>query len=165
MEHGIKSPSLHNWSQGVATQGLRPTPQALTQPGFAAPWRKNSAWRLKHLSHSSKEERALTLIQKLSLKILAPLPPIRSTTTGMCEWGPISRRGRKWTILVASKAMGHGARDQVTVSMQMESGRGDLKLKPAPSGADPTRVCGTIAEKLHHGALNTSVIPRKRNGP
>ena len=69
MERGIKSPSLRNWSQGVATRGLRPTPQALTQPGFAAPTRKNSAWRLKHLSHSSKEERALTLIQKLSLKI------------------------------------------------------------------------------------------------
>ena len=51
--------------------------------------------------------------------------------------------------------MGHGikspAQDQVTVSSQVESGRRDLGLQPAPPlGADPIQVCGTIAEKLYH---------------
>ena len=65
----------------------------------------------------------------------------------------------------ASKVLGHGARDQVTVSMQVESGCRDLGLKPALLGADPTRVCGTTAEQLHHSALNTSAIPRRSNTP
>ena len=40
--------------------------------------------------------------------------------------------------------LGHGARDQVTVSKQLEAGCPDLGLKPA--NADPARVCGTVEE-------------------
>ena len=59
----------------------------------------------------------------------------------------------------ASKVLGHGARDQVTVSMQLELGCRDLGLKPALLGADPTRVCGTTTEELHHSALNYIDLP------
>ena len=49
---------------------------------------------------------------------------------------------------VASKALGHGARDQVTVSTQLESGCRDTGLKANTTGIDPTRVCGTNAKEL-----------------
>ena len=69
----------------------------------------------------------------------------------------------KWTILgkVVSKTFGHGARDQVTVSKQLEAGCPDLGLKPA--NADPARACGTVEEELHHSTLSTLAIPK--NGP
>ena len=72
--------------------------------------------------------------------------------------GAISGRG-KWTILgkVVSKTLGHGARDQVTVSKQLEAGCPDLGLKPA--NADPARACGTVEEELHHSTLSTLAIP------
>ena len=53
--------------------------------------------------------------------------------------------------------MGHGARDQVTVSKQLEAGCPDLGLKPAD--ADPARACGTVEEELHHSTLSTLAIP------
>ena len=58
---------------------------------------------------------------------------------------------------LASKALGHGARDQVTVSKQLAAGRPDLGLKPA--NADPARACGTVEEELHHSTLSTLAIP------
>ena len=60
--------------------------------------------------------------------------------------GTVSGRG-KWTILgkVVSKTLGHGARDQVTVSTQPEAGRPDLGLKLADD-ANPGRPCGAVAE-------------------
>ena len=75
--------------------------------------------------------------------------------------GAISGRG-KWTILgkVVSKTLGHGARDQVTVSKQLEAGCPDLGLKPA--NADPARACGTVEEELHHSTLSTLAIPPLR---
>ena len=54
-------------------------------------------------------------------------------------------------------ALGHGARDQVTVSKQLDAGRPDLGPKPA--NADPARACGTVEEELHQSTLSTLAIP------
>ena len=58
------------------------------------------------------------------------------------------------------QGVGHGARDQVTVSKQLEAGRPDLGLKPA--NVDPARARGTVEEELRHSTLSTLAIPPLR---
>ena len=93
-------------------------------------------------------------------------PPTRSTAVAQPQ---MSRRtffqGEECNDprRVASKANGHGARDQVTVSKQPEAGRPDLGLKPAD--ADPARACGTVAEELCHSTLSALAFPHVGNGP